>query len=66
MGYDFRIEYKKGKENKVANALSRRNEPNQTTEGLLAVITFPTSVWLDELKMTYSTSLELQEILTKL
>lgn len=39
MGYDFFIEYKKGKENKVTGALSRRLEEG---EGILDVISFST------------------------
>lgn len=66
MGYNFRIKYKKGKENKVADTLSRKYEPEPQPEGVLAVISFPTSDWIHELKMSYSNSPELGDILSKL
>lgn len=47
MGYNFTTAYKKGKENKVADALSRREEVNA---GTLSMITFPTPEWIEELK----------------
>lgn len=53
IGYDFIMEYKNGKENKVADALSRQHESNNI-EGSLAVITFPTPIWIEELKVTYN------------
>lgn len=43
LGYDFSIEYKEGKENKVADALSRQDEVIDAAikDGVLAAITFP-------------------------
>nr|GEV35493.1 retrotransposon protein [Tanacetum cinerariifolium] len=44
MGYDFELHYKPGKENKVADALSR---PEQTA---LMAISIPTAAWLEDLR----------------
>lgn len=44
MGYDLSIEYKRVNENKVVDALSRKLEES---EGVLAVISFPTPLWID-------------------
>lgn len=65
LGYDFSIEYKQDKENKVVDALSRKFKAEQLLEGSLAIITFPTPIWIDELKSSYATSPELQELLGK-
>lgn len=43
MGYEFTINYKKGKENKVVDALSRVEENLEVAEGSLAMISFPNS-----------------------
>lgn len=39
MGYDFSIDYKKAKDNKVVDGLSRREEEQNAT---LTMISFPT------------------------
>lgn len=49
MGFDFKIEFKKGKENVVVDALSRKAEDPTT----LALIYFPTPLWVEELKLSY-------------
>lgn len=47
MGYDFEIHFKPGKENTVADALSRVDIPS------LFAISHPTATWLDELRAYY-------------
>lgn len=63
VGYDFSIVYKKGKENKAANALSRRDEGG--TNPTLSVISFPHSTWLEELRKSYTIVPNMSELFTK-
>ena len=67
LGYDFVIEYKRGKKNKVANALSRVFEkpavPMATT---CSLISFPSLTWLEELKLSYDFDPSTTELLHKL
>lgn len=42
--YDFILEYKRGKENKVANTLTRKEEYGKDES--IFLITFPEPVWL--------------------
>jgi hypothetical protein len=44
LGYEFEIIYKKGKQNIVANALSRKEED---MEGLLCAIYIPQFNWVE-------------------
>lgn len=63
MGYDFKVEYKKGRDNKVVDALSRKMEENSA---VLALISFPTPVWLTELKQSYSESSHFTQLVESL
>ncbi|GJW78613.1 ty3-gypsy retrotransposon protein [Tanacetum coccineum] len=49
MGYDFEVLYKPGKENTVADALSRVDIPS------MLAISYPTATWLNDLRRYYST-----------
>jgi hypothetical protein len=66
LSYDFVIEYKKGKENKVADALSRVFEDSGLQEPTCSLISFPTPTLLQELKLSYSTDPETQTLLQQL
>ncbi|KAI5334926.1 hypothetical protein L3X38_025059 [Prunus dulcis] len=59
MGYDFTIEYKKGKENLVADALSRRNASG------VAAISTPVPNWLDPIKDEVQSNQTMQELVDK-
>jgi hypothetical protein len=48
LGYDFLVKYKKGSENRVANALSRREEWEE--EVSISLLSIPTSNWIAKLK----------------
>lgn len=62
MGYDFSIQYKKGRDNVVANALSRVMEGEEQGGGMLVMISFPTPNWLEELKIAYDSDVDLSRI----
>ena len=60
------VEYKKGKDNLVADALSRKVEFEDTDidgeGGVLCMISFPTPAWLTDLKASYATNQLVQSI----
>ena len=70
LGYAFIVKYKHGKENSVANALSRRDEDLAgastksfaTAVGTLCMISFPTPTWLFYLKSSYAADPTVQNI----
>ena len=61
LGLRYRIVYRRGQENTVADALSRRPHP----ETLLA-LSSPTRDWLASLEQWYSTDSEATDLLTQL
>lgn len=64
--YDFVIKYKKGKENKITNALSRKFEDNWDGDGpTLSLISFPTPRWVAELKLSYNEDPKALELLDR-
>jgi hypothetical protein len=67
LGYDFVIEYKKGKENKVADALSCKFEDVPEIDTLsISLISFPTPDWIEDLKASYLQHPDSKELLLKL
>ena len=60
LGYDFELNYKLRKENKVVDALSRINTPT------VLAISSPTATWLKTLRSCYTTNPEGTRLLTKL
>jgi len=66
LGYDFNVEYKKGVDNKVADALSRRedNDVSDVKVSLL-LLSIPRAVWVEELKAEYDSDQELQTLLSQ-
>ena len=63
IGYDFVVEYRAGKENLVADALSRQE--GFTTEALWA-ISKPIVNWVEQLKESYETDPEIKDILQQM
>ena len=61
LGYVFVVEYKKGKDNLVADALSRKADFEDCTswgfveahKGVLYMVSFPSPAWLTDLKASY-------------
>lgn len=60
MGFNFQIEYNKGKDNKVLDGLSRQMEEEGAT---LALIKFPTIDCITKLKQSYELSTKLKNIM---
>lgn len=60
MGYDFSIEYKKGKENSVADALSRQ------MEGALHALSLPVPRWIEPIQKEVQQDSDLQEIFKRI
>jgi hypothetical protein len=63
LGYDFILDYKKGVENRVANALSRREGWEE--EATLSYLSIPTTDWVANLKNQYQLDPELAKLFTK-
>jgi hypothetical protein len=69
LGYDFLIEYKKGKDNKVAGALSWEFEEvneESSNEDSLFNITFPNPTWVEDIKRSYESDAEIQSRIAEL
>ena len=81
LGYSFIVEYKKGKENKAANALSRKGEGSYMQAGAALVqssrdvlaqdgslfnISFPCPAWLTILKDSYEKGDEYKQLISSL
>jgi len=71
MGYAFVVEYKKGSDNKVVDALSRQSEFQSELSQLsgspktccLFLLSVPDPTWLDLLKDSYSQNVSIQQII---
>ena len=57
MGYDFSIEFKKGKNNMAADALSKKD-----TQGEFNAVSSPLPQWLESIKVENQSHSELQQI----
>ena len=70
LGLDYEVCYKKGAENRVADALSKRQEGLQADEisevGLLMVVSMITPMWIQEIMHSYSEDSFVQELMTLL
>ena len=64
LGYVFVVEYKKGKDNLVVDALSRKAdfddctswEVSEAHKRVLCMVSFPSSAWLTDLKASYASN----------
>ena len=70
LGYVFVVEYKKGKDNLVADALSRKvdfddcnsMDVSEVHKGVLCMISFSSPAWLIDLKASYTSDQQVQDI----
>jgi hypothetical protein len=66
LGYDFSVEYKKGVDKKVADALSRRKDSDDSDVNVsLSLLSIPRVVWVEELKAQYASDQELHALLNQ-
>ena len=63
LGYDFKIIYKKWKQNVVADALSRKDED---VEALLSAISIIQPDWINEAREEWKNDEEVWELIRKL
>ncbi|XP_035549739.1 uncharacterized protein LOC118349426 [Juglans regia] len=63
LGYEFTIEYKKGVDNKVADALSRKNECEDLMS--LNAISIPNPTWLEEIRKAYDKDPVIKQLLNE-
>lgn len=61
IGYDFSIEYKVGRENRVIDVLLRKGKMEE-----LCAISTPVASWANELKESYKEDAEIQGIIAKM
>jgi len=67
LGYDFLIEYKRGKENRVTDALSRQFEDQDSRVDIsISLISFTHSSWIAELKESYLHDEDTKDLLLSL
>lgn len=70
LGLDYEVRYEKGAGNRVADALSRRQEGLQADEilevGLLMAVSMITPMWIQEIMHSYSEDSFVQELMTLL
>jgi len=66
LGYDFVIEFKKGKDNSLADTLSCQSNGLTKEELSITLISFPTPTWISELKESYLSDQHTTELLTAL
>lgn len=63
LGYDMKVEYKPGRENRVADALSRKEKAPK--EATLFAVTSPRFTWLKDLRGSYTTDTHMQAKIQK-
>lgn len=71
LGFDFTIEYKQEVQNRVADALFRRDSIEESpchkveVEPVLVALSSPIPLWLEEIKEAYKSNAKVQELLQR-